>query len=71
MHHLRCDMKEESIKYENSVGYVVKINGGYEIRLNRRVYSMAVGKTQSMDGAKRFLDRCESNPKNVEKLIGR
>lgn len=64
-------MKEESINYENSVGYVIKTNCGYEIRLNRSVYSMAVGKTQSMDGAKRFLDRCESNPKNIEKLMGK
>ena len=64
-------MKEESINYENSVGYVMKTNGGYEIRLHRGVYSIAVGKTQSMDGAKRFLDRCESNPKNIEKLIGK
>ena len=64
-------MKEESIKYENSVGYAIKIKGGFEIRLNRSVYSIAIGKTPSLDGAKRFLDRCESNPKNVEKLIGR
>lgn len=64
-------MKEELINYENSVGYVIKTNGGYEIRLNRSAYSIAIGKTQSVDGAKRFLDRCESNPKNIEKLIGK
>ncbi len=28
-------MKEESIKYENSVGYARKIKGGYEVRLNK------------------------------------
>jgi len=63
-------MKEESISYENRVGYVMKTNGGYEIRLHRGAYSIAIGETKSIDGAKRFLDRCESNPKNIEKLIG-
>ena len=71
MHHLRCDRKEESIEYENSVGYAIKIKGGYEIRLNGSVYSVAIGKAQSLDSAKRFLDRCESNPKNIEKLTGK
>lgn len=60
--------KENNIVFESNNFYVYKVKNGFEIRKNESHYSIAIGIAETLEQAKRFINRIENNLQYLKNL---
>lgn len=64
-------MKESDILFESEHFYCVQIGKQVEIRMHKGTHSLAVGRKNTLEGAKALILKCEKYPKNIHLLAGK
>lgn len=62
-------MNESAILYETPHFWVAKSGGKYEINLHVVGASLKVGEKPNLEAAKRFVDKMEKYPQNIQYIV--